>query len=201
MRLVLQFARWFPGAIGLLFRQKLYPYFFKECGRDVLFGRFVTVNGFENISLGSGVIINDYSVLDAGKSSGKATSIRLDDNVFIGAGTKLKTSGEDISIQTNSNIGSECLIVSDNEVLIESNVLLAAYCQVGGTDDPHQKSQKRKTIIGSGCWLGVRSSIQSGMTVGKDSIIGAHGVVSESIKPMVVAVGNPTHTLYSRKSE
>ena len=201
MRLVLQLARWFPGAIGLLFRQKLYPYFFKECGNDVLFGRFITIKGFENISLGNCVIINDYSVLDAGKISGKTPSIRLDNNVFIGAGTKLQASGEKILIEKNSNIGSECLIISDNEVLIESNVLLAAYCRVGGTDDPHQKSQKTKTIIGSGCWLGVRSIIQSGMTVGKASIIGAHGVVSENIEPMIVAVGNPAHTLYSRKSE
>ena len=207
--MLLEFLSWCPGAVGLLLRQKLYPRFLKQCGRNVLFGRFVTLRGAKKISIGDGVVLNNYALLDAENYLAPGTGITLEDNVFIGAGTEVLSLGEEILIKHDTNLGSECRILSDNKTVIEDNVLLAAYCRVGGTQYQRQtdKEDMKKdtnlleneiTKIGCGCWLGVRTIFHSGVQVGGGTIIGAHGIVEDRLPAQVVAVGNPAEILYSR---
>ncbi len=209
--MLLEFLSWCPGALGLLLRQKLYPRFLKQCGRNVLFGRFVTLGGAEKIRIGSGVVVNDYALLDARNYRDSGTGITIEDNVFIGAGTELISFGKEIVIKKNANLGSECRILSDKNTIIEENVLLAAYCRIGGTQYKQQKkknesgngmsqTENEATEIGSGCWLGVRTVFHSGVQIGEGTIIGAHGVVENTLPGKVVAVGNPAKILYSRIS-
>jgi len=210
--LLLKFLSWCPGALGLLLRQKLYPRFLNQCGRNVLFGRFVTLRGAKKISIGSGVIVNDHALFDAENYRVPGIVISIEDNVFIGTGTKVISLGEEIVIKKNANLGSECRVLSDQKTIIEENVLLAAYCRVGGTGNEQHKTRKELkkdtsrveneiTEIGSGCWLGVRTIFHSGVQIGEGTIIGAHGVVENRLPQKVVAVGNPAKVLYSRVEE
>jgi acetyltransferase-like isoleucine patch superfamily enzyme len=207
--LLLELLSWWPGAVGLLLRQKLYPRFLKQCGRNVLFGRFVKLRGANKISIGDGVVLNNYALLDAENYLAPGIGITLEDNVFIGAGTKVLSLGEEILIKHDTSLGSECSILSDNKTIIEDNVLLAAYCRVGGTQYQRQTDQEdfkkgtnpledEITKIGCGCWLGVRTIFHSGVQVGGGTIIGAHGIVEDRLPAQVVAVGNPAKKLYSR---
>ena len=194
MKMLLNFLRWCPGAVGLLLRQKLYPHLLKKCGRKVLFGRFVTLRGYKNISIGESVVINDYALIDAEEYTGTSTGIHIEDGVFIGAGTKLRCSGEEIVIRKGANLGSECSVFSDRKTVIGENVLLAAYCRVGGmhaSEDDNRTDRKFTTTIGDGCWLGVRTCLFSGVAVGKGTIIGAHAIVQQGLPAKVIAVGNP----------
>lgn len=210
--MLLEFLSWCPGALGILLRQKLYPGFLKQCGRNVLFGRFVKLRGAEKINIGDGVVVNDHVLFDAEDFQGPGNGISIENNVFIGTGTKVISLGEKIVIRENANLGSECRVLSDKKTVIEQNVLLAAYCRVGGTQYKRQKNKKELhkdinqaeneiTKIGSGCWLGVRTIFHSGVQIGEGTIIGAHATVEDRLPRKVVAVGNPAKILYSRVEE
>ena len=204
------FLRWCPGALGLLLRQKMYPIYLKECGRNVLFGRFVDLrDGLDSITIGSGVVINDFVTLQgcSGKSSGAA--LIIENNVFIGAATTVKLTNGNIVIQSGSNLGSECVIQSDQTVLIEKDVLAAAFCEIGksnqnggqSSEDEHLRfdGEEKTTRIGSGCWLGVRSKIKAGVCIGKGTIIGAHATVITDIPDHVTAIGSPVKVFHKRR--
>ena len=49
--------------------------------------------------------------------------------------------------------------------------------------------------IGDDCWIGGNCTILAGVTIGEGTTIGAGSVVTKSIPPGVVAVGNPARVL------
>ncbi len=58
---------------------------------------------------------------------------------------------------------------------------------------------KNRVVIGDYAWIGDRTIILQGVTIGMHSIIGAGSVVTKSIPPYSVAVGNPARIIKSRK--
>ena len=194
------FLRWCPGGLGIFLRQKIYPSFLGSCGKKILIGRFVTINNPQKISLGNNVIINDKVVLDPTESSLKLNPvIVLEDQTFIGTGSRLQTSSGTITIRTGCSIGSFCDFQATGTIIIEEQTLLAAFCRIG--HPPTTTQSKESITIESGCWLGVRSIIMPGVTVGTGSIIGAHAVVEESLPANIVAVGTPAKVLRNRFEE
>ena len=49
--------------------------------------------------------------------------------------------------------------------------------------------------IGEDCWIGGGAILLPGVTIGKNSVIGAGSVVTRSIPENSVAVGNPCRTI------
>lgn len=201
------FLRWCPGIIGLLLRQKLYPRYLKKCGCDVLFGRFVDIcNGKETISIGSGVIVNDFAGLYGDDGGNSESTLQIGDNVFVGAGTTLTLTKGDITIKSGANLGSGCILRSDENTVIENDVLIAAFCEIGEKhhDEKRQysgneNSPKTKiTQIDSGCWIGVRAKIADGVHIGEGTIVGAHTVVCTDLPAYIIAIGNPGEVLRKR---
>ena len=91
--------------------------------------------------------------------------------------------------------GHAWLIEIGNNVIFAPQVYLLA----------HDTSTKRfvnhtriaKTKIGDNCFIGARVLIMPGVSIGKNSIIGAGSVVTKSIPENVVAAGNPAKVLSS----
>lgn len=50
-------------------------------------------------------------------------------------------------------------------------------------------------VIGDGCWLGARSTILPGVTVGAGSIVAAGAVVSHDVAPNTLVAGLPARSL------
>lgn len=196
------FARWCPGALGLWLRQRLFPRCFKACGRKVLFGRFVEFVAPEKISLGNRVVLNNGAVLDAGRALANP-AIVLEDSVFIGTGTLLCAEAQGtVTIRTGANFSSLCRVRASFPLEVGRNCLVAAYCELGdGTPAEEVRDQgelRRKTTVEEGCWLGVRMRLLPGVTVGHDTIVGAHALVTHDFPPFVVAVGNPAAEIRKR---
>jgi len=209
--LLYKFLRWCPGAAGLFLRQRLYPRYVKECGRNVLFGRFVDLgNDKKNISIGAGVVFNDFVTIQCRTTGDNRHNLIIGDNVFIGTGTTISLTNADITIQAGSNLGSECVIQSDKPVLIEENVLLAAFCEIGKmlftgvhseiAQTPQKNTVEKTTIVGHGCWLGVRAKVEAGNHIGFGTIVGAHSTVITDLPDHVVAIGSPAEVLRKRVS-
>jgi acetyltransferase-like isoleucine patch superfamily enzyme len=59
------------------------------------------------------------------------------------------------------------------------------------------RGARRHTRIGKNCFVGARSVILPGVTIGDGSIIGAGSVVTQDIPPGSIAVGNPARVVRS----
>lgn len=195
-----------PGALGFVLRKQLYPRLLGAVGRNVIFGRSMTLRHPRRIRVGSNVIFDDYVVLDAKGQDNRGIDIA--DNVIVGRGSVISCKNGNISIGENTNIAMGCFIQSAREVVIGKNVLFAAYCYVIGGGD-HRTDRTDIPIIAQGqvvrgvtiednCWIGAGAKIQDGVTIGRDSIIGSGAVVTKDIPPFSVAVGIPARVTRRR---
>lgn len=194
-----------PGALGFFLRKLFFPLLFHKVGRNVVFGRSITIRHPHKISIGDNVIIDDYAVLDA---KGDDSRIEIDSDVIIGRGTVLSCKGGILSIGSSTNIAMQCFIQSGKKTVIGKNVLFAAYCYVIGGGD-HLTSRTDIPIIAQGqvvrgitiednCWIGAGVNVLDGTRIGRDSIIGAGAVVNRDIPEFSIAVGVPARVTRRR---
>ena len=124
-------------------------------------------------------------------------------NINIGRYSKIHKSTK---IGNNSGIGYGCEINNGvtigESVMMGPNVLIYAqnHC-TERTDIPMREqgmAKIRPVIIEDDVWIGARVIILPGVTIGKGSVIGAGAVISKSIPPYSVAVGNPARIAKNR---
>ncbi len=197
-----------PGLLGLGFRAITYPLLFRKCGRRPGFGRGVVLRVPQRMSLGSGVLVDDYSALDV---RGANASIVLEDRVSIGRLSTVAAKGGDIILRAGCNIGSYCRIATNSQVDVGESVLIGAYSYVGpgnhtegGADQPlieRPMEVKGGVRIGSHAWLGAHVTVLDGVTIGTHAIIGAHSLVIQDVPDWGVAVGSPAKVIKIRNEE
>lgn len=204
--LLISFLAPLPGAAGLVLRKKFYPSLFGRVGKNVIFGKSITIRHPGKIFIGDNVVIDDYAVLDAKGNDNKG--IFIGDNVMIGRNTSINCKNGNITIGDNTNIAMSCFIQSGRDVKIGKNNLFAAYCYVIGGGD-HETDRTDIPIIAQGqvirgitisdnCWFGAGVKVQDGTKVGRDSIIGTGAVVTKDIPEFSVAVGVPAKVIKKR---
>lgn len=195
------------GAAGIMLRRLLYKYIFGSFGRNVTIGRNVTVRGPGKIRIGKNVMIDDGCVLDA---RGEA-EIVIGDDVILSGGTVVRARDAQLHIGRGCSIGRNCLLGTDHRLIVGEEVLLGAYTYLcaGGVhrfDGPEIAIlgqgilQSRGIEIGDGAWLGARVTVLDGATVGRGSVVGAHGLVNRDIPEMVVALGCPARVYKKREA-
>ena len=124
----------------------------------------------------------------------------------IGNNTKI---GTFVEIQKGAKIGDNCKISSHTficeGVTIESEVFIGH--NVSFINDKYPRAAKNgrlqteedwileKTIVKKGASIGTSVTILSGITIGKNSIIGAGSVVTRDIPDNVIAFGNPAKAI------
>jgi acetyltransferase-like isoleucine patch superfamily enzyme len=197
-----------PGALGLYLRSKAYPWLFKKCGEHVFFGRGVTIRVPTRIELGDNVIVDDHAVLDA-KGDPEASFIRCGNDVEIGRNSILscKDVGS-ISLGNFVSIGRNVLLSASSELVVGDNCSIGPYsCLLASGhawDDPNkpvllQNREIKKIVIESNVWLGAHVVVMDGVTIGKNSIIGAGSVVTQDVAPYRIASGMPARVIHKRE--
>ena len=104
----------------------------------------------------------------------------------------------EITIGEKSTIGDRTEIHCGNKVVIGREVAISwdviilesDYHTAGGGDATSQP-----IIIEDYVWIGTRSIILKGITIGRNSVIGAGSVVTKSIPPNSIAAGNPARII------
>lgn len=104
-------------------------------------------------------------------------------------------------------IGNYCLICpgvrisSAEEIIIEDNCMLAGSSFITDSDW-HGTYDRLFTIgntapvhIGDNVWLGDRTTVCKGVTIGENAIIGTGSVVVRDVPPNVVVAGNPARVV------
>ena len=138
----------------------------------------------------------------------------LDENCQIGEGTKI---WHFCHIMSNCKIGERCnigqnVVVSPNVelgnnvkvqnnvsiytgVICEDDVFLGPSMVFTNVTNPRsaviRKDEYKKTIVKKGATIGANATIICGNDIGEFALIGAGAVVSKSVKPYALVVGNP----------
>ncbi|WP_320019047.1 sugar O-acetyltransferase [Labilibaculum manganireducens] len=117
--------------------------------------------------------------------------------------------GKHIFVGSNVIININCTFVDCNKIEIGNNVLIASNVQIytathstdvnerlvtdwdPGTELPFFRTYALPVKIEDNVWIGGGVIILPGVTIGKNSVIGAGSVVTKSIPENCVAVGNP----------
>mgnify|MGYP002402020210 CR=1 FL=1 len=109
--------------------------------------------------------------------------------------------------QGTIQLGDYCLIAPGVEItaaksiVIGANTMIAAECTITDSDWHGLYNRTRpfrctKPVrLGDNVWLGARTMICKGVTIGDNSVIGAGSVVASDIPANVVAAGNPARVV------
>ena len=135
--------------------------------------------------------------------------VQFGDNVNVGRNVDIFPVGgkypSKIIVGNNVNIGDYNRFASCDTIQIDDDVLFAAYVHI--TDHSHEFRDVNQSIvnqgifskgpvkIGKGSWLGYRSEILSGVTIGEHCVIAAGAVVTRNIPPYCVAAGIPAKVI------
>lgn len=163
---------------GIYFSKKC-----KRCGKNLRVGKNVRFISLKNVELGDNVDIADGAVF--APLMGEHPS-----RIIVG---------------NNVHFGSQNRIASKDAVIIEDDVLFAAFVHV--TDHSHDYHDislpiSRQGVIGKGpvvikrgAWLALGCHILSGVTVGEHSVVAANAVVTKDVPPYTVVGGNPARII------
>ncbi|MBN1354532.1 MAG: hypothetical protein JW994_07695 [Candidatus Omnitrophica bacterium] len=136
-------------------------------------------------------------------------SVKLGDNVNIDKNCLIKIfNGATLSIDDNVYMGPYTHIYISNDMTIGRDVIFGPFCflidhdhEFGLEDglrlDRITSGKNDRIIIGERVWLGTKTTVTKGVTIGDHSVIGAGAVVTRDIKPNSVAVGVPAREIKS----
>lgn len=120
--------------------------------------------------------------------------------------------GKNIFLGSDVIVGMNCTFVDDRAITIGNRVLIASDVQICTASHPVLPQERlvdgwkekgttffrtwaRPVVIKDGVWIGAKSVILPGVTIGENAVIGAGSVVNKDIPANCVAVGNPCRVI------
>ena len=127
----------------------------------------------------------------------KISDILVGNNVKI-VGPIYMKSCSDLEIGDNTWIGEKLVIAGNDKVVIGKNCDISSNVTFA-TGTHYISSSKRRAgqgyckriIIGDGCWIGINSTILSGVKIDSGVIVGACSCVNKSIDENILVGGIP----------
>lgn len=142
-----------------------------------LFGRVCFRAGGE-VEIGNGVCLVG-NVVPIEIVSNKGSRISIGDHTFINYGVSI-TAFLEVRMGCHCLLGQNVRILDRNEHGIEKREVAPAAASI---------------LIGDHVWIGAQSIILPGVSIGRNSVIGAGSVVTKDIPANSLAVGNPARVL------
>jgi acetyltransferase-like isoleucine patch superfamily enzyme len=119
------------------------------------------------------------------------------------------TLNENAEIIFGNNSGASGVkILAKSKIKIGNNVLIGAGCTIMDNDSHHSDPVKREhgiipsrpINIEDNVFIGLQCVILKGVTIGKNSVIGARSVVFNDIPENSIAFGNPCKVIMQKKA-
>jgi acetyltransferase-like isoleucine patch superfamily enzyme len=118
--------------------------------------------------------------------------------ILIGGKKNLLTIGKfsfigrvNIALHDKVQIGDMVCINDGVEILTASH----------DVNDPEWKHVKGKIFIEDYVWIGTGAMILPGVRIGRGAVVGARAVVSKSVEPGIIVVGNPARAVKKTRSK
>lgn len=145
-------------------------------------------DGTGQVSLGSDITIGYglSAILGEGMVRLKARGGRA--RIFVGDGTAISNNTQ-VFAEQSITIGARCLI-GDGVLIFDSD-----FHNLSAEGRHNLPAAKTPIVLEDNVFVGSRVIILKGVTIGKDSVIGAGSVVVRSIPPGVIAAGNPAKVI------
>lgn len=133
-------------------------------------------------------------------------SIHIAAGCTIGRGSRIVAKRGVVNIQQDTFIGPNCVLVANEMIVIGKNGLIAEQVTirdqdhglcVGDTPFSRQQMTVSPVSIGSNVWLGAKSTVLRGVTIGDNSVIAAHALVRDDVKKGTLAAGVPARVIRS----
>lgn len=161
-------------------------------------------------------LTREYYLTDY-EDTGKRTAILrelfggLGENVLVDAPFHCDH-GDNIFLGNNVIVGMNCTFVDNQEIRIGDQVMIASNVQIYTSSHPVSPRERlvadfkergttffrtyaRPVKIEDNVWIGGGCILLPGVTVGKNSVIGAGSVVNRSVPANCVAAGNPCRVI------
>jgi maltose O-acetyltransferase len=110
--------------------------------------------------------------------------------------------GYQTSVGSGTFINFNCVILDVGRVRIGADVQIGPNVQILTPTHPIDPEHRRSGLeaakpitIEDNVWLGGGAIVLAGVTIGRDTVVGAAAVVTKDLPPGVVAVGNPARVI------
>ncbi len=147
---------------------------------------------------------HETAVVDEGCQIGAGTKIwhfsHIMSGCTIGEGCNI---GQNVVISPDVVLGNGCKVQNNvsiyTGVICEDDVFLGPSMVFTNVTNPrsavNRKSEYRKTVVGKGATIGANATIVCGHDIGAYAFIGAGAVVTKTVKPYALVVGNPARQM------
>ena len=169
-------SEYFDIAMGLS-RGALFKMRVDKCGALLRVGRgvrFLKKNC--EVIIGTKVTLHRFSQISAWGTDRKA-HVSIGNNSYIGDRTEIHA-GNRISIGNNTLIAWDCLIMDRDYHKLNSEV-----------------EQYAPVTIGNNVWIGCKSIILKGITIGDGAVVAAGSVVTRDVPSKALVGGNPARII------
>ena len=131
-------------------------------------------------------------VLGAGIDIFGPEHVFIGSDVNIGKGAWL-TAVENAPVTIGNHVmfGPDCALICGNHNVRELGRFMCGVTEKRADDD-------QPIVIEDDVWLGFRTTILKGVTIGRGAITGAGSVVTKNVPPYAIVAGNPSHVLRFR---
>ncbi|WP_437981069.1 acyltransferase [Sorangium sp. So ce117] len=171
------------------------PHFKSHCaqyGKGVRTGTFIHfITGRGDIILGDNVVLDGKTDFIFAARFCDRPTLRIGDNTGIGHGCR-------IVVGKSVTIGKHCMIAAGVFILDSSGHPSDPEARRRGL--PPSDAEVRPVVIEDNVWLGTRSTIFPGVTVGEGSVVSAGSIVMADVPPYTVVAGNPARRVASLRT-
>jgi len=102
-----------------------------------------------------------------------------------------------LALGKNTDIGAFTYINAQRGVTIEDRVEIGSHCSVYSRSTIDGK--EGPVVLKKNCKIGTHSTIMPGVTIGENTIVGAHSLVNKDLPANVIAFGCPAKIIKSLK--
>ena len=124
------------------------------------------------------------------------------ENCYIELPFRANWGGKNVHFGNGVYANFNLTLVDDGDIYIDDKVMFGPNVTIATANHPIDPGLREKAMqynkpvhICENVWIGAGTVIVPGVTIGKNSVIGADSVVTKDIPENVVAVGNPCRVL------
>lgn len=144
----------------------------------------------KNVKISKDVVIGAYNIIYAinSKHSNKKGLLEIGESTSIGEFNNIRAAGGKIIIGKKCLISQFVTIVASNHNIDKKYIIM----------DQGWDENKTDVTIGNDVWIGAKSVILPGVTIGDGAVIAAGSIVNKDVAPYSIVAGVPAKFIKTR---